>query len=80
MITFSFYRYFTCSGCHDEMRITLNLLQNVILSLCKAKCYRCFYFNDDLDMCSELGQCKLCCCHYYVTRDSVCPKYRKSKW
>jgi len=65
--------------CKRYLVLHFNPLEKLILWLKRAKCYRCYYFNRELEMCSKLPSCS-CGCDYYVSRNAKCINFKKSKW
>ena len=71
---------FNCSGCSAYLVISFSLLDRLYLWLKIAKCYRCFHYNRELEICSELSQCGICKCEHYTKRNNRCMKFKKSNW
>ena len=74
---------FNCSGyhakgCYNYRIMYFNIFEMIYLFFKKAKCFRCYHYNDELEICSELGNCCTCGCNFYTKRNNKCMKFRKS--
>lgn len=50
--------------------------------LIKARCYRCYYWNSELEVCGKLPPCKNPSCrnNIHTNKNDNCMYYKKSGW
>jgi len=44
-----------------------------------ARCFRCWNFNNELEMCSSLPNCNFCKSNVRVLRNSNCMYYKRNR-